>query len=183
MDTKKTSEALAESPCYYDRKSELKAFDDTEAGVKGLLDARVTKIPRIFFKTENFPDKQKPSGGNLQLSIPIIDLGGIVGKDPSSRKETIDKVGDACREWGFFQVINHGIPDPVMDDKVDGIRKFHELDTEAKKKYYGRDLTKKVFYLSNFDLYQAAAANWRDSFGCNVAPGPPTLDELPDVCR
>ncbi|XP_034685758.1 1-aminocyclopropane-1-carboxylate oxidase homolog [Vitis riparia] len=32
----------------YDRESELKAFDGSKTGVKGLVDAGVTKIPRIF---------------------------------------------------------------------------------------------------------------------------------------
>ncbi|KAF0915105.1 hypothetical protein E2562_033694, partial [Oryza meyeriana var. granulata] len=32
----------------YDRLRDLKAFDDTKAGVKGLVDAGVTAIPRIF---------------------------------------------------------------------------------------------------------------------------------------
>ena len=32
----------------YDRESELKAFDGSKTGVKGLVDVGVTKIPRIF---------------------------------------------------------------------------------------------------------------------------------------
>ena len=32
----------------YDRLSELKAFDDTKAGGKGLVDAGVTTVPAIF---------------------------------------------------------------------------------------------------------------------------------------
>jgi 2,4-dihydroxy-1,4-benzoxazin-3-one-glucoside dioxygenase len=32
----------------YDRRRELQAFDDTRAGVKGLLDAGATSIPAIF---------------------------------------------------------------------------------------------------------------------------------------
>jgi hypothetical protein len=38
----------AERESKYDRMSELKAFDESKAGVKGLADAGVTKIPRIF---------------------------------------------------------------------------------------------------------------------------------------
>ena len=32
----------------YDQNIELKAFDDSKLGVKGLVDAGLTKIPRIF---------------------------------------------------------------------------------------------------------------------------------------
>lgn len=32
----------------YDKAKEVKEFDDTKAGVKGLVDSGVTKIPRFF---------------------------------------------------------------------------------------------------------------------------------------
>ena len=38
----------AEDQSSYDRQSELKALDDTKAGVKGLVDAGVEKLPRIL---------------------------------------------------------------------------------------------------------------------------------------
>ncbi|CBI23597.3 unnamed protein product, partial [Vitis vinifera] len=37
----------------YDRKSELIAFDDSKAGVKGLVDAGVAKIPRMFIHPQH----------------------------------------------------------------------------------------------------------------------------------
>ncbi|KAM7462959.1 hypothetical protein LguiA_031080 [Lonicera macranthoides] len=37
----------------YDRTSELKAFDETKAGVKGLVDAGITQVPRIFHQPPN----------------------------------------------------------------------------------------------------------------------------------
>ncbi|KAH1091328.1 hypothetical protein J1N35_018585 [Gossypium stocksii] len=71
---------------------------------------------------------------------------------------------------GFFQVINHGIPLTTLDEMIDGIRRFHEQDKEAKKEFYSRDNSRKVIYNSNFDLYVAEAANWRDTLRCVMAP-------------
>ncbi|KAL2463646.1 1-aminocyclopropane-1-carboxylate oxidase-like protein 3 [Forsythia ovata] len=103
-----------------DRISELRAFDDAKAGVKGLVDAGITKV------------------------------------------------------------INHGIPDSVLEEiLLDGVRRFYEQDTEVKKEWYTRDTTRRVVYNSNFDLYSAPSANWRDTIFCPMAPDLPKPDELP----
>ncbi|KAK4855832.1 hypothetical protein QYF36_011441 [Acer negundo] len=103
----------------YDRVSELKAFDATKAGVKGLADAGIDKIPRIFYQPpDNF--NNAPVSGDTQFSLPVIDFEGV-GKDPIQRKEIVERVGNASEKWGFFQVINHGIPVSVLEDMKAGV--------------------------------------------------------------
>ncbi|KAJ7954737.1 1-aminocyclopropane-1-carboxylate oxidase-like 1 [Quillaja saponaria] len=65
---------------------------------------------------------------------------------------------------------------------IDGICKFHEQDDQVKKEFYSRDYTKRVYYNTNFDLYSAPAANWRDTLSCTMAPRAPDPLELPQVC-
>ncbi|XP_028060265.1 1-aminocyclopropane-1-carboxylate oxidase homolog [Camellia sinensis] len=159
----------------YEWRSELKGFDDSKAGVKGLLDAGVTKIPHIFIHEKSMlPDIHKSGSVISQFSVRIIDFEGI-NKGAAQHGEIIDKVRDACEKWGFFQVVNHGIPISIMDDMIDGVWRFHEQDTEVKKQFYSRDVTKKFIYNINFDLYQARASNWRDTISCVMAPQPPEL--------
>ncbi|GLT78718.1 hypothetical protein SLA2020_502460 [Shorea laevis] len=165
----------------YDRESELKAFDDSKTGVKGLVDAAVSKIPQIFIDKQHQLD-EKSDSDHSKFSIPVIDLNDI-DHDAGKRQEVIHKVQNACEKWGFFQVINHGIPARVLDEMLDGIRRFHEQDSEVKKKFYTRDETRKVMYNTNFDFYKAPSANWRDSLYCLMAPHPPHPDDLPAVCR
>lgn len=165
----------------YDRISELKAFDETKAGVKGLVDTGITQIPRIFF---NPPDPfDKNSNPNTpQFNLPIIDLENI-NKDAKKRNELVDKVREASETWGFFQVINHGIPVKVLEEMIDGVRKFFEQDTEVKKQWYSRDTAKMVRYNSNYDLFSSPVANWRDSIGFVWAPEAPNPEEVPLPCR
>lgn len=60
-------------------------------------------------------------------------------------------------------MINDGIPSSVLEEMIDSLRRLHEKDEELKQEFYSRDETRSVTYNSNFDLYQAPAANWRDS--------------------
>ncbi|KAL8525130.1 hypothetical protein ACS0TY_014666 [Phlomoides rotata] len=162
---------------------QLKAFDETKAGVKGLVDAGIKKIPQIFVLPQ---DKDSTIGrGDTEkgrISIPVIDLEGVEN-DSRIHEEVVEKIREACERWGFFQVVNHGIPVSVLEEMLSGVRRFYEQDTETKKLYYTRDVERKVVYNSNFDLYSAAAANWRDTFFCFMAPHPPMPQDLPDSCR
>ncbi|KAM5553100.1 1-aminocyclopropane-1-carboxylate oxidase [Rosa sericea] len=166
----------------YDRKSELKAFDDTKEGVKGLVDAGIAEIPRIFYHPpDEYSINNTSDSEEAQFSIPVIDLKGL--SDPTKRKEIVADVAEASESWGFFQIVNHGIPVDVLEEIKDGVRGFFEQDTEVKKQFYTRDNYSSPFvYNSNFDLYSAPVTNWRDTFRCNMTPTPKTED-LPEVCR
>ncbi|KAH9682124.1 hypothetical protein WN943_029033 [Citrus x changshan-huyou] len=165
----------------YDRESELKAFDDTKAGVKGLVDAGIDRIPRIFYQPTDSLDKT-PVPRDVQYTFPTVDLQGV-DKDPIQRKEIVERVRKASETSGFFQVINHGIPVSFLEELKEGVRRFFEQDFELKKEFYTRDITKMVGYNSNFDLYSAPAANWRDTILFNMAPNPPKPEEMPAACR
>ncbi|KAJ9547370.1 hypothetical protein OSB04_019913 [Centaurea solstitialis] len=157
---------------YFNRPAELKAFDETKAGVKALADAGIREIPRIFI---NEPEPLPVSSTPFQ--IPVVDLGS------TDRASTVEKIREASENLGFFHVVNHGIPVSVMNEMLQGVRRFHDQDVEVKKRFYTRDPTKPVIYNSNFDLFSSPAANWRDTFIALMAPSPPPPEELPEVCR
>ncbi|KAL7609473.1 hypothetical protein Lser_V15G13965 [Lactuca serriola] len=96
----------------------------------------------------------------------------------------MEEVKDALGSWGFFQIVNHGIPVDVLEDMKKGVLGFFEQDSEVRKQWYTRDRSaNRVVYNSNFDLYSAPVTNWRDSFVCRMYPNPPQPEELPPPCR
>ncbi|XP_027166103.1 1-aminocyclopropane-1-carboxylate oxidase homolog 1-like [Coffea eugenioides] len=164
-----------------DRFKELKAFDDGKAGVKGLVDSGITNLPRIFIRPPEDLIEEK-NIGHLQVQVPVIDLSAIQGRDKSN--SVIDEIRQASEEWGFFQVINHGIPQSLLDEMIDGAHRFHEQDAEVKKQYYSRDLLRMVRYFSNGDLFESSTANWNDCLAIKLtASNQVEPDELPEVCR
>ncbi|KAK6929802.1 Non-hem dioxygenase N-terminal domain [Dillenia turbinata] len=163
------------------REKELKSFDDTKAGVKGLVDAGVVKLPKIFIRPVD-ELAEELNYCQINIEVPVIDLDGIRYED--RRKDIVKEICAASETWGFFQVVNHGIPLTVLDDAMNGLRMFHEQDQELKKEFYTRDQTKKVRYSCNHDLYQSRTANWRDSLAISLlARGQIKPEELPAVCR
>lgn len=151
-------------------------------GVKGLVDADITEVPRIFHYPPSTLFNTKPSDiSGLNLTVPIIDLREI----DNERNAVVSKIKDAAENWGFFQVINHGVPLSVLEEIKQGVRKFHEEDPEVKNKYAptATDLNKRFVYNQNFDLNHSSPMNWRDSFICFLAPDPPNPDEIPVACR
>ncbi|TKY45127.1 1-aminocyclopropane-1-carboxylate oxidase-like [Spatholobus suberectus] len=66
----------------YDRLQELKAFDESKAGVKGLVDSGITKLPRFFICPPEDLAAGDPVSGDpagAQSRIPVIDLEGVAG--------------------------------------------------------------------------------------------------------
>ncbi len=89
-------------------------------------------------------------------SLPIIDLA-------RPDNEVVDAVAEAAREFGFFQVINHGIEAALIAEMWSQTRAFFAQSTEVKRSllrtkensrgYYDRELTKRKRDLKQvFDL-------------------------------
>ncbi|KAK6147225.1 hypothetical protein DH2020_018137 [Rehmannia glutinosa] len=159
----------------YDRMKEVKEFDESKMGVKGLSDSGVSTIPRMFLHPpESLSGLRNPSSPSIQ--IPIIDLS-------DERTEIIRQIRDAARTWGFFQVINHGIPNSALNDTISAIKSFHEQPKEVKSKFYSRGELGGVMYASNNDFYRAEAASWHDSLQVWTAPEAAPAEEIPEICR
>ena len=86
-------------------------------------------------------------------SIPVIDIAGI-RRNPSGEgaEDAVQAVAKACREWGFFQVVNHGISEHLIDRAWRQSAAIFAAPQEAKTAimrsrdnpwgYYNNELTK-----------------------------------------
>ncbi|XP_009404324.2 1-aminocyclopropane-1-carboxylate oxidase [Musa acuminata AAA Group] len=46
------------------------------------------------------------------MAVPIIDFSKLEGEE---RAETLAQIANGCEEWGFFQLVNHGIPVELLE--------------------------------------------------------------------
>lgn len=93
-------EVISEDVSCYDRAKEVKDFDETKAGVKGLVDSGVVKIPKFFIHPVENLQNHVVSGSTVYFQVPVIDLEGFEG---DRRKEIRDRILAASETWGFFQ--------------------------------------------------------------------------------
>ena len=95
---------------------ELRVFDDTKVGVKLLVDNGIVKIPQEFVIPIKL-SSQTLCSGSAHLQIPEIDLKGI-HEGGLRRKQIIEEIQHASETWGFFEIVNHGISEDVMNNQL-----------------------------------------------------------------
>ncbi|KAJ7954310.1 1-aminocyclopropane-1-carboxylate oxidase-like 1 [Quillaja saponaria] len=174
------AETTADSAGQYDRAKALKQFDDSKIGVKGLVDSGINSIPRFFIHPPEILSDLKPTPESKN-QILTIDLSGV--DSPDHRSTIVNQIRKASADFGFFQIINHGIPLQVLDRTIDSFKTFHEQPTEIKAQIYGKETGTGVFFLSNSDLYHSKAASWRDALQVRLDPNVPDYSQIPQICR
>lgn len=83
-------------------------------------------IPSEYIRSENEQPAITTFHG-VVLEVPVIDL-----SDPDEGK-IVGLISEASREWGIFQVVNHGIPDEVIRKLQQVGKEFFELPLEEKE--------------------------------------------------
>ncbi|GKD62992.1 isopenicillin N synthase, partial [Tanacetum coccineum] len=86
----------------------------------------------------------RPSLNPEIADVAVVDLSGL--NDPNQRPMIVNNIGNACRESGFFQIVNHGIPQKVLDEALATAFEFFDLPTSEKAKYMSNDVHKPVRY-------------------------------------
>ncbi|RDW73481.1 hypothetical protein BP6252_07388 [Coleophoma cylindrospora] len=65
-------------------------------------------------------------------SIPVIDIGEIDNPSLEIRKGIAKEIYDACSTCGFFYIKNHGIPEELIQDTFEVIKRFFNEDLDVK---------------------------------------------------
>lgn len=73
-------------------------------------------------------------------NIPIIDLSIL------SQSTLVKQIGEACKNWGVFQVINHGVPVECYENIEKASKHFFALPMEEKMKLRRDEFNPMGFY-------------------------------------
>lgn len=146
----------------------LQRWPEPVVRVQSLSESGIEAIPDCYVK----PIMDRPSVDveeSNEVNIPVIDLSGLNSDDAALRKATLELISDACREWGFFQVVNHGVSHQLMAETQKVWREFFHLTVEEKQKYANSPETYEG-YGSRVGVVKGARLDWSDYFFLNYLP-------------
>ncbi|XP_039169267.1 1-aminocyclopropane-1-carboxylate oxidase homolog 8-like [Eucalyptus grandis] len=139
-----------------DRAQEVRQFEDSNLGVKGLLDSDLSTLPPMFIHSPNLLSSLKPIVRLKTDSIPIIDLSG---SNSDRRPSVIEEVALAAHEFGFFKIVHHGVPMEVLGETIVAVKAFHEQPAEVMARIYRKEYeTRVTFFASSVDLLHSNTA-------------------------
>lgn len=117
------------------------------------------------------------SSSGVTDGVPVINLDRGRGADQT---RLVAEIATACEDWGFFQIINHGVPEALIADVWTETRRFFAQPRRLKESllrsrdnpwgYYNNELTKNQrdrkevfdFTTDGIDPVYRAANRWPD---------------------
>ncbi|KAI8002605.1 Protein DMR6-LIKE OXYGENASE 2 [Camellia lanceoleosa] len=137
--------------------------------VKALVDSgfHQSAIPSKFIASSSQEDDTVLS---QEEAIPTIDFSLLTSGDPDQRSKVIQDIGNACRDWGFFMVINHGVQEMLMDDMVKASKSFFDMSEKEKGEYHGKQLFDPIRSGTSFNVLVDKSSFWRDYLKVHVHP-------------
>ncbi|KAK9291250.1 hypothetical protein L1049_009438 [Liquidambar formosana] len=102
---------------------------------------------------------------HLSPEIPVIDL-SLLSK---GHEDELKKLDLACEDWGFLQVVNHGVAKEVLQGMKDAAAGFFELPLEEKNKY-AVDLNDGQGYGLPYEVPQELKLDWSDALVLSIYP-------------
>ncbi|KAH7532298.1 hypothetical protein FEM48_Zijuj04G0005000 [Ziziphus jujuba var. spinosa] len=146
-------------------------------GVKGLSETGIRALPNQYIQ----PIEERLCMTKVvpQDSIPIIDISNCM-EDP----KVAEAICNAAERWGFFQIVNHGIPIEVLEDAKEATRHFFGLPAQEKNKYSkDNSPSNNVRYGTSFSPQAEKALEWKDYLSLFYVSDDEASALWPAACR
>ncbi|KZV56021.1 hypothetical protein F511_12720 [Dorcoceras hygrometricum] len=101
--------------------------------IQEMVKSPIPEIPRRFLVDQEpwVPDSQ--DGGDSSSVIPVIDMSSLLCAD--TKNIELERFHSTCKEWGIFQLVNHGVDCSLVERLKDEIEEFYKLPLEERLRY------------------------------------------------
>ncbi|KAI4319537.1 hypothetical protein MLD38_033123 [Melastoma candidum] len=147
-------------------------------GVKYLSGSGISKVPeKYILPAQERPMRREAEPDPLKLiALPLLDFSELQGPNNDA---ALKSLSDACQDYGFFQLVNHGIPEEVTKGIVEVSKEFFEMPFEERSKYMSSDMYSPVRYGTSFNQSKDKVFCWRDFLKLTCQPMEEVLPHWP----
>ncbi|KAG8050238.1 hypothetical protein GUJ93_ZPchr0009g395 [Zizania palustris] len=140
-------------------------------GVRHLCDSGITRLPSRYV----LPPVERP-GKSRSALLPVVDLIGLRARAPCE----LAALDAACRDYGFFQVVNHGVGADVGRGMLDVARRFFfDLPQAERARYMSGDIRAAVRFGTSFNQLKDGVLSWRDFLKLLISDSRRLADVVP----
>ncbi|KAJ0263305.1 2-oxoglutarate [Hirschfeldia incana] len=126
----------------------------------------VKTVPQRYIRSDLDKTEITDESGP-RTEIPIIDLNLL--RSSAYMDSEINKLDLACKEWGFFQLVNHGMDSKFLDKVKSEIQGLFNLPMEEKKKLWQQPGEIEGFGQA-FVVSEEQKLDWSDMFYLTMQP-------------
>ncbi|KAL8248926.1 hypothetical protein R6Q59_005794 [Mikania micrantha] len=134
--------------------------------VQELVKEPLTRVPHRYIR----PDQDSPIISSLDSSrpqVPVIDMDRLSSQD--SVQTELQRLHLACKDWGFFQLINHGVSCSLLEKLKKETQEFFKLPLEEKNKF-GQKPGDLEGFGQAFVVSEEQKLDWSDMFTMITLP-------------
>ena len=131
--------------------------------VQELAKESLAMVPARYVR----PDQDPPftSYTTSCPDVPILDMENLL----SGNQMELKKLDSACKEWGFFQLTDHGVSSSLLDKVKLEIQEFFNFPAEEKKKFW-QDPGDVEGFGQAFVVSEEQKLDWGDIFFLTTLP-------------
>eukprot|EP01018_Ginkgo_biloba_P004518 Gb_33402 [translate_table: standard] len=139
----------------------MELWENLPLRAQTLAESGIQTLPLQYVRSDLDELQKTKVEDDSTIQIPIIDLQGLNAENINS--DLIQEIARASQDWGFFQIINHGISDSLIA-RVQAVGKaFFDLPLKEKELYANKP-ENPIGYGSKVGISPDAKLEWGDYY-------------------
>ncbi|XP_002519761.2 protein SRG1 [Ricinus communis] len=134
--------------------------------VQELANKSLATVPTRYVRSDQDPPFI-PTSSSSSSQVPVIDMEKLLSEQFMDAE--LERFHHACKDWGFFQLINHGVSLSLVEKLKIEVQNFFNLPTDEKKKFCQKEGDVEGFGQS-FVVSEEQKLDWSDMVYVTTLP-------------